>query len=226
MDYLDYLAQCNAHQLERYLPLQFEGQRIGYLRKDSVAPLEAWPMLFRISAQRVDLVAQGDTTAARSREWNRVIEALAADGLLPYLTGEPYPVTADSRERALFVIDRAAAPFFGVRAFGQHINGFVRNGDGINLWVGRRSADRRNFPGKLDHLVAGGVPHGISLRDNLLKECWEEAGIPEEIALGAVPVGAITYIAESERGLKPDTLYCYDLELPPSFVPRCTDGEV
>ena len=25
---------------------------------------------------------------------------------------------------------------------------------------------------------------------------------------------------------KPDVIFCYDLEVPPTFEPRCTDGEV
>jgi 8-oxo-dGTP pyrophosphatase MutT (NUDIX family) len=74
--------------------------------------------------------------------------------------------------------------------------------------------------------VAGGLPYATSLEANLIKECWEEAGIPADMARRAVPTGAVTYVAESSRGLKPDTLYCYDLELPADFQPRCTDGEV
>jgi hypothetical protein len=33
-------------------------------------------------------------------------------------------------------------------------------------------------------------------------------------------------VRETGKGLKPDTLYCYDLELPPEFEPHCSDGEV
>ena len=39
-------------------------------------------------------------------------------------------------------------------------------------------------------------------------------------------VGAVSYCRETEIGLKPDTLYCYDLQLPESFQPENTDGEV
>ncbi len=74
--------------------------------------------------------------------------------------------------------------------------------------------------------MAGGLPADIGLGENLAKECWEEAGISSEMAAKARPVGAITYNMESGKGLKPDTLYCYDLELPGSFLPRCVDGEV
>jgi len=70
------------------------------------------------------------------------------------------------------------------------------------------------------------TPAGLSLFDNLLKEAAEEADIPAALAGRAVPVGAITYCCAGERGLKPDTLFCYDLELSEDFVPVNTDGEL
>ncbi|MEA1889583.1 MAG: DUF4743 domain-containing protein, partial [Pseudomonadota bacterium] len=42
----------------------------------------------------------------------------------------------------------------------------------------------------------------------------------------AIATGTVSYIAESANGIKPDTLYCYDIELPDGFMPVCTDGEV
>jgi hypothetical protein len=62
--------------------------------------------------------------------------------------------------------------------------------------------------------------------ENLLKECKEEAAIPEALARRAVAVGAITYCMEAEDGLKPDVQFCYDLELPGDFTPHNTDGEI
>ncbi|MCU7809626.1 MAG: DUF4743 domain-containing protein, partial [Candidatus Thiodiazotropha sp. (ex Notomyrtea botanica)] len=50
--------------------------------------------------------------------------------------------------------------------------------------------------------------------------------VPANIAANAVSVGALTYCKETRVGLKPDTLYCYDLELTDDFQPRNTDGEV
>jgi isopentenyldiphosphate isomerase len=102
----------------------------------------------------------------------------------------------------------------------------VHTTDGVKLWVARRSADRRVYPSHLDNLVAGGLPWGVSLADNLRKECREEADMPDSLADRAVPVSAVTYCRDSDRGLKPDVMYCYDLELPEDFEPRCNDGEV
>lgn len=226
MRYRDYIEQCNRHELADFVPLMYGEHKLGYLRKSFAETISAWEALFTLTPDRVELTARGDGIDDRSRPWNRMLRELVEQGALGYLTGEPYPVTPAGRDQTLFVIDRAAAPLFGVRAFGQHINGFVRTADGLRLWVGKRAADRRNFPGKLDHLVAGGLPYAVSLAANLVKECWEEAGIPAELARCAMPTGAVTYVAESSRGLKPDTLYCYDLELPADFQPRCTDGEV
>ena len=38
-----------------------------------------------------------------------------------------------------------------------------------HLWVATRSASKPTWPGRLDHLVAGGQPASLSLRDNVLK---------------------------------------------------------
>ena len=48
----------------------------------------------------------------------------------------------------------------------------------------------------------------------------------EELTRRAQPVGAVTYLGMSDKGLKPDVLFCYDLELPRDFRPQNTDGEV
>jgi 8-oxo-dGTP pyrophosphatase MutT (NUDIX family) len=59
-----------------------------------------------------------------------------------------------------------------------------------------------------------------------VKECWEEAGVPNELAAAATAVGFVSYVSMSEEGLKPDVLFCYDLQLPEDFVPQPQDGEV
>jgi hypothetical protein len=82
------------------------------------------------------------------------------------------------------------------------------------------------FPGQLDHLVAGGQPAGLSLAENLLKECAEEASLTPDIVRLARPVGIVSYLMENEEGLRNDVLFNYDLELPPNVVPANADGEI
>ena len=45
------------------------------------------------------------------------------------------------------------------QAYGVHINGYVETEAGLELWVARRSKDKPTWPGKLDHIVAGGQVH-------------------------------------------------------------------
>jgi hypothetical protein len=66
----------------------------------------------------------------------------------------------------------------------------------------------------------------IGLRENMIKEAWEEASIPREMAEQVRAVGAITYALETTTGFRPDIIFNFDLWLPESFSPVNTDGEV
>ena len=66
----------------------------------------------------------------------------------------------------------------------------------------------------------------MSLSDNVIKECEEEAGISAALAATTWPVGTVSYMTEREEGLRDDVLFNYDLELPTDFKPVNTDGEV
>lgn len=224
MAFLDHVRACNRWDPSAFLPWRVDGTRVGLVRRELAAQLAAWPEIFRVEPGGIDWVHPAAGVEARSRVLADVLAVLIERGLITHLHGERYPV--GSRFDPVMLVDRACAPPLGVRAHGQHVNGFVRDGDRLRLWIGRRARDRRVAPGKLDNLVGGGLPWGLTLRENLRKECREEAGIVPELADLAVPVGAVTYCREGDGGLKPDVMYCYDLELPPDFTPRCTDGEV
>jgi len=227
MNLIDYIGSCNRHDLQNFIPFMVDGQRVGQVRPAFADRLLEWDRVFQRENDALHLLTPpAATLEQRSLPLRQVLETLVERSLLRHLHGEQYPVTPGGPGDGLLLIDRAAAPWFGIRAFGQHMNGYVRAPEGLLMWVARRSSDRVHFPGKLDNIVAGGLPYGIPLARNLAKECWEEAGIPAALAGNARPVGAVTYVVETEKGLKPDTLYCYDLELPADFRPRCTDGEV
>ncbi|MCB1876609.1 MAG: DUF4743 domain-containing protein [Chromatiales bacterium] len=226
MSYLRRIQSCNHYDLERFQGFYIDGQRVGWIRKDALNHIERHPETFTRQEDGIHLHRQLSGFRERSDALATVLIDLVRQGVLAKIRNEPYPVTAGPRGQAVCLVDRAAAGFFGIRAFGQHLNGYCRTADGIEMWLGRRAKDRGLYPGRLDQLVAGGLPHGISLRDNLRKECQEEAGIAQTLADQARPVGTVSYLTESPRGLKPDVLYCYDLELAADFQPVCTDGEV
>jgi 8-oxo-dGTP pyrophosphatase MutT (NUDIX family) len=163
--------------------------------------------------------------ADRAGELGEIGRSIAAQGFYRH-RGEAFDVREGAEGRTLATLDRGALPAFGVAAIGVHVNGLVRRPDGLHLWVARRAANKMLDPGKLDHIVAGGVSAGMTAEETLIKEAGEEAAIPAELARQAKLAGKIGYTMLRPEGLRRDTLYCYDLELPEDFVPHAADGEV
>jgi hypothetical protein len=226
LSFLDRIRECNTWKPRRFRPFVVAGARVGFVREDFAARLARFKGLFAVSAEAVTLDPGLGDFAARSEAVGGALEDLAAEGAVPALRGELYPVGTSFTAPPLLQIDRAAVPAFGIRAYGLHINGFVRQDGAYHMWIGRRAKDKPTYPGMLDNMVAGGQPIGLSLAENLVKECAEEASIPEALARRAVPVGAITYCAEAPEGLKPDVQFCYDLEMPADITPVNADGEI
>ncbi len=226
MSFLDRIAECNAHDLAGFRPFDVAGQTVGHVRHDFAARLAEFTDIFEVSGARVQMTPALDSFDARTAALEPVLRTLADEGLLPGWRDEAYPVAARFTDPPLLQIERAAVPAFGVRAYGVHMNGYIRKPDGLHMWIGRRAKDKPTYPGMLDNMVAGGQPIGMGLRENLIKECAEEANIPAELAARAVPVGAITYVHEAPEGLKPDVQFCFDLEISEDFTPENTDGEI
>lgn len=226
MSFIHHLRRCNNYKPGTFIPFRVDGVTVGRVRPAFAERLSSWPEVFSLSSAGVDLCIDSEDGELRSAAVAGVLTELVAQGVLSHLHNEPYAATPGTRDEGVLQIDRAAASLFGIRTFGQHLNGYIKRGSETMMWIGSRSMDRRIFPGKLDQLVAGGLPQGITPADNLAKECWEEAGVPRGLATRARPTDCVTYTAETELGCKPDTLYCYDLQLPTEFQPQCTDGEV
>ncbi|MBB3263371.1 8-oxo-dGTP pyrophosphatase MutT (NUDIX family) [Azospirillum sp. OGB3] len=227
MSFLDHIRACNAHDLSGFRPFELEGHRLGWVRHALAEQLPGVDPGFVVTADRVTLAPEVRDFEARSSVLAHAAQFLVETGAVSALRGEFYPVMPAWGAEPLMRIDRAVVAQFGTPAYGLHVNGFVRRPDGgLSLWIGRRASDREVAPGKLDNMIAGGQPIGLTLAENLVKEAQEEAGIDAALASRAVPVGAVTYRMETEAGLKQDTLFLYDLELDADFVPQNTDGEV
>lgn len=180
----------------------------------------------------------GNTPESRTKAIASVMEELRDSGYITGWRDELYPVASnfDKVATPVFLIERAAASLLGVIEYGVHINGLVmsEDNDEVKMWMARRSATKSKFPGFLDHIVAGGQPAGLSLIDNVIKECEEEAGIPAELTKRVIkPVGLISYENyggrlkdEGEGVMSRVILFCFDLMLPKDFVPSANDGEV
>jgi len=226
LSFLDRIALCRSWDPAAYRPFVIDGRALGRVGHDLARRLSDFPRVFQVGETAVVLNPALADFESRGRAVEDVLRPLSEAGKVGRWRGEAYPVTRRWGEPPLMVLDRGAVPAFGVRGFGVHLNGLVQGPEGLRVWVARRSRDKPTAPGKLDHIVAGGQPHGLGIRENLAKECAEEADIPAELAARAVAVGAVTYRCARPEGLRDDVLFCFDLDLPADFVPRNTDGEV
>ena len=225
MSFTDRIRACNNYDPARVVPLAAGDKRIGWLRRDNAAALAPFRKVFAVEPDRVQLVAEGDVDAV-SAAVDAVVEALVVQNRVPKWRNETFDVMARWGDQPIFRLDRGAVPFFGVRAYGVHLNGYRIEGGRLQLWIGRRAANKRVAPNKLDNIVAGGIGNGHGIAATLVKECDEEAMIPAELACRAVPVGAVSYVMETRLGIRDDVLFAYDLELPADFVPQNRDGEL
>lgn len=226
MSLMDHIRLCQRRDMSRYRPFFAGEDRIGWVEHGVARRLLAYDGTFEGDDHALRLAPAYGDFESRSRAMAEAAKRMVADGILRKLRGEDFPVVTAFGRPPLFKLDRNAVAIFGVKAFGVHMNGFVRRDDGLHLWLGRRAKDKSIAPGKLDHLVAGGQPYGLGIRENLVKECAEEAAIPEALAAQARPTGIVSYLMEYEGGLRDDVLFVYDLELPADFRPRNTDGEI
>ena len=227
MSFRNHIVSCNNYDPARVVPLTAGGARIGLLRRDNAAALRRFSDVFAVGSDEVELVASGDV-AAVSRAIDSVVDALVADGRVAKWRNETFDVAPRWGMPPVFCLDRGAVPFFGTRAYGVHLNGYMREGDGdtLRLWVGRRSPDKQIEPNKLDNLVAGGIGNGHGADETLVKEAEEEASIPPGLIRHAVPAGAVSYRMETRLGIRDDVLFVYDLETPSDFAPENRDGEI
>jgi 8-oxo-dGTP pyrophosphatase MutT (NUDIX family) len=218
--FMRHLRLCrNAVLPGSRLPFRIGADAVGWLRPAFAAALS------RVAGLSPD--ADGGVTlpADRAAELPAIAEALSRQGLYRWRR-EAFDVRVGDETPPITTIDRGAVPSFGITSRGVHCNGLVHRADGLHVWVARRAANKLLDPGKLDHIVAGGISAGMGPADTLLKEASEEAAVPQALAAQARPVGKIRYDMERAEGLRRDLLYCYDLDLPEAFIPRPSDGEV
>lgn len=215
--YQRHVRACNNAVLpgER-LAFHIGAARVGWVKPELAARLAQFPEIARAGDAVVLKDAQALPAMAR---------CLSDEGWYRWRR-EAFDIRAEPEGPVLARLDRGALPSFGVLAMGVHVNGLVHRPDGLHVWVARRAADKLLDPSKLDHIVAGGVPAGLTPAETLVKEAEEEAAVPPSLAASAVAVGTIGYAMERPEGLRRDLLYCYDLALPDDFRPHAADGEV
>ncbi|MFK5983948.1 MAG: DUF4743 domain-containing protein [Pseudomonadota bacterium] len=223
--FYQWIKQCNQYDLQQFIPFVVADKTIGYVHKNKLDWFTIYPEL-ELHNQQLLLSNKLYDFEQRTLVMNRIAKDLYKKNKITSWVGEQYDVATAYGEEVLFTIERAAATLFGIQKYGVHINAYVIKQGKYSLWVAKRSQDKPTWPGKLDHLVAGGHGSGMAIKTTMLKECQEEAGMSEEIAKHAIPVASINYNQQVNDKFSRDVLFIYDIKLNQDFVPINTDGEV
>ena len=197
----------------------------GSVARRYLGALARWPEALAVDDQQVTLRLPAPERSAFFAQANR---ALHAAGLIVGWRDETYPVPALDDGRLLATFERAAARFWGTLTFGAHCNGYVADAHGrpTHLWIARRSFSKPTDPGLLDNLIGGGVPHGQSPLECVLREGWEEAGLSPAQMAGLQPGRRLRVHRDVAEGLQREEISAYDLALPPGMQPVNQDGEL
>ena len=208
------------------LPFYVKEHAVGWLRPSFADQLRRWPHVFEVNPAYVTLRAKPDTAAGRTAAMAEVTRELARDGVIRGWRDEIVSVSHHYAAPELLRIERAATRHFGMIGYGAHLNGFTRIGGLVHAWIARRSPGKHVDPDKMDNLVGGRIPAGLTVDETLRKESWEEAGIAPSLLAGVNCLGAVRVEYSVPEGLHREILFVHDLWLPPEFKPANQDGEV
>jgi len=226
MSFTDRLNEVTPCDPTDYIRFDVDTVTVGMMSAAFAHTLATFPDTFQVDPDHVTLSPNYRDHGERSRAVAFVLAQLRDQGMFPGWRDELYPVSKDFHAPSLFDIERAAARQFGIRTHAICLNGFARRNDGLHLWIARRAMTKQTFPGEMDLMVGGGHPVGIGLRENLIKECHEEAGIGQVLAEKAISVGGISFCCKQPDGIINEFQFIYDLEVPADFTPQNADGEV
>ncbi len=220
------LTSVLARPTGHFLRLVARGCVVGWLDPARASRLATFPDIFVIADDAIVLSEALNDEPARTAALDQVARQLSADGLLSAWRNERYAVAAAFDAEPIFLLERAAARYFGIVTHAAHVNGLVRGTDGPTMWIARRSPTKAIDPGMLDNLVGGGIAAGHTVAGTVVKEAWEEAGAAADLAATACRAGTVHICRAQPDGLQRETIHVHDLWLPAEFVPHGQDGEV
>ena len=220
-------SEQNPSQL--YLPFLCEGQQVSLVGPEAAEHLQKYPDVLTVSQESVVLSPGLDSPQKRTEGLEKILLDLRDRKIFPSLSAwrnEKYEIKTSFSSKALFEMERSATSLFGVRVYSCQINGYVNHSTlGLCLWMQKRSMTQ-TWPGMMDNFVGGGLPAGMGVRENAIKEAGEEANVPEHLAAQMKQTGSVSFLREYRGRMHPETVFVFDLELPETFSPGNTDGEV
>lgn len=231
---LDLVNEVDAFpytQTDYYTFFSHDGAPLGYIAPSVAEKLKTPHLIVDQTARTVSLALDLDTFEKRNAAVAEMAEQFRQSDLevAKGWRDELYVVYQPSTT-PYFLVERAFSGVLGVVTYGVHITGLVKSPNGFKMWVPRRSMTKATYPGKLDNTIAGGVAYPLGLLENVIKECWEEAGLEKLFVEPRIKsVGVVSYLClpyGPGGHAQPEVEYVYDLVFDlEDQRPRPVDGE-
>ncbi len=202
-----------------------DGAAVGSVACAHLLALQRWPQWVASDPRGLHLVTPA---ADRDLALHEMNTCLRGEGLIVAWRDEVFSLYEPASGATLATFERAACRFWGTLTRGAHCNGYVAgSGDqATHLWIARRSLSKATDPGKRDNLIGGGVPHGQTPQETVVREGWEEAGLDRPLMAQAQAGHIIRIDCDVPEGRMVEDIHVFDLKLPPGLVPCNQDGEV
>jgi 8-oxo-dGTP pyrophosphatase MutT (NUDIX family) len=226
MSFLEKIQQCNEFDASQFFDFVIEDHRVGYISKNKSDDLFKNESIIPFEEDKITLCPDLTTYEKRTHAMETVITFLQEKRLISKWGDEFYPVSYTFDQKPYFSIPRCAATFFGVKTYGTHLNAYIRKEGKIFVWIAKRASHLKFLPNKLDTFAAGGLPLWIEPEKNMIKEAMEEANLSQEALSKMVAVGAVSYLLQTKQGASPDTMFVYDIEFSPDFIPVPNKEEI
>eukprot|EP00850_Spirogloea_muscicola_P025395 SM002946S11253 [mRNA] locus=s2946:58:1620:+ [translate_table: standard] len=146
-------CNCGKEFRSHFQSFEVDDQVVGYMHQEFGALLvaESQGVFESVEEQGTFKVVMSRSLSSmqlRTDATAAVLQRLRNKGVITGWRDELYPASVDYHSFPLLLIERAAAPLFGIKAYGVHMNGFVIEKDGAKLlWVARRSLSKQTYPG-------------------------------------------------------------------------------
>jgi len=170
----------------------------------------------------LELVGEAHDPASRSGRLHAIATYLLESGVVGAWRHENLDIRAEPDGPALAWIDRSAVRVLGITTYSVHLNGY--NADG-QLVVAQRAAHKRVDPGMWDNLAGGMIASGEGVREALVREAYEEAGV--DISRMEITAGSRIQVRRPiAEGTLAEVVQVFDVDLPPGTAVVNQDGEV
>lgn len=230
MSLITHFKYFNKINFNKFLTFKIADFNIGYVYKPLAVKISSWfSNNFDINSESLILYKLQNKVINfnnLTEFFNKIAVKLLSEKIIPQITQEYFKVTPLNSDKELFKIERTLLPLFAIRARGIHLNAYVVKNNHIYIWIAKRSKSKLLYPGKLDNLVAGAISYGYNAFNTVIKESFEEASISKDLVKNAILTQTLHYLYPYKNGIRNDTMYIYNLELPLDFIPKQNDGEV